>query len=60
MMKENNITNVLNVSCNCTRPTHIDDEHFRRISVKDNYQERITPHLDGAIEFIGKSWSGRC
>ncbi|XP_078494444.1 dual specificity phosphatase [Ciona intestinalis] len=52
IMKGNKISNVLNVSCACARPPNLDDDHFRRISVRDNYQEKITPHLDEAVEFI--------
>nr|CAB3240230.1 DUSP8.16 dual specificity phosphatase [Phallusia mammillata] len=52
MMKDNAISNVLNVSCNCARPPHLDDQHFRRIAVRDNYQEKITPYLDEAVKFI--------
>jgi len=54
MMKENGITNVLNVSCKCAKPPHVDERRFRRIPVRDNYQEKITPHLDEAVSFIGK------
>lgn len=54
MMTENNISNVLNVSCTCERPLHLDDEHFHRIAVRDNYQEKITPFLDEAVRFIGQ------
>lgn len=53
MLTENDISNVLNVSCKCERPAHLDDDHFRRIAVLDNYQEKITPHLDEAVNFIG-------
>ncbi|CAK8683337.1 unnamed protein product [Clavelina lepadiformis] len=52
MLTENDISNVLNVSCKCERPAHLDDDHFRRIAVLDNYQEKITPHLDEAVNFI--------
>uniref|UniRef100_H2Z577 protein-tyrosine-phosphatase n=1 Tax=Ciona savignyi TaxID=51511 RepID=H2Z577_CIOSA len=52
IMKGNKISNVLNVSCTCARPQNIDDDHFRRISVRDNYQEKISPHLDEAVAFI--------
>jgi len=51
-MSEKKITSVLNVSLSCARPDHLDDQHFKRIAVKDNYQENISPHLDEAIQFI--------
>ena len=54
MMIENKISYVLNVSCTCARPEHLDDEHFRRIAVRDSNRENITPYLDEAVEFIGK------
>jgi len=52
LMAEQKITRVLNVSITCKRPSHLDDSHFRRIAVHDNYTERIEPHLDGAVEFL--------
>ncbi|XP_039253556.2 uncharacterized protein LOC120330721 [Styela clava] len=54
MMRSNSITYVLNVSKTCTKPEFIDDSHFHRISVRDNYQEKMTPYIKEAIEFIEK------
>jgi len=52
LMSDKKITSVLNVSLSCARPDHLDDLHFKRIAVKDNYQENISPFLDEAIQFI--------
>lgn len=54
LMSEQRITRVLNVSITCQRPASIDDDHFRRIAVHDNYTERIEPHLDEAVQFLGE------
>lgn len=53
-MRSNGITYVLNVSRTCTKPGFIQDSHFHRISVHDNYQENMTPHIREAIDFIGE------
>lgn len=53
-MRSNGITYVLNVSKTCTKPEFIHDSHFHRISVHDSYQEKMTPHITEAIEFIGE------
>lgn len=59
MMEKYGITYVLNVSKTCTQPSFIDGEHFHRISVRDNYQEKMMPYMSEAITFIGKYFQ-RC
>ena len=39
------VTYVLNVSMTCPKPAHIQDSHFLRIPVNDNYSEKLLPHF---------------
>ena len=48
------VTYVLNVSMTCPKPAHIQDSHFLRIPVNDNYSEKLLPHFHEAFQFIGK------
>ncbi|XP_070542560.1 uncharacterized protein [Ptychodera flava] len=45
---------VLNISKTCPQPQYVQDGHFCRIPVNDNYSEKILPWFDQAIEFIDK------
>jgi protein-tyrosine phosphatase len=53
-MKALNITNVINVSISCMKPSFISDAHFLRISVNDGYAAKILPFFDIAFKFIEK------
>lgn len=50
----NGINYVLNVSTNCPRPPHVQEGHFYRIPISDNYNEKILPFFPDAFQFLGK------
>ena len=50
----NGINYVLNVSTNCPRPAYVQEGHFHRIPIGDNYSEKILPFLPEAFQFLGK------
>ena len=50
----NGINYVLNVSTNCPRPAYVQEGHFHRIPIGDNYSEKILPFLSEAFQFLGK------
>lgn len=54
----NGITYVLNVSLNCPKPPHIQDGHFLRIPVNDNYSEKLLPYFHDAFQFLDKVREG--
>lgn len=53
-LKDLNITNILNVSATCPKPSFIDDANFLRISINDGHGEKILPYFDVAFRFIEK------
>ncbi|XP_076305895.1 uncharacterized protein LOC143222795 [Tachypleus tridentatus] len=54
MLNSHNITYELNVSANCPKPDFIQDTHFMRISVNDNYSEKLLPFFPKAFQFLDK------
>ncbi|XP_041353965.1 uncharacterized protein LOC121371839 [Gigantopelta aegis] len=48
----NGINYILNVSITCTKPPFIQDGHFLRIPVNDNYSEKLLPFFYQAFQFI--------
>ncbi|XP_013794577.1 uncharacterized protein LOC106478568 [Limulus polyphemus] len=58
MLKNHNITYELNVSANCPKPDFIQDTHFMRISVNDNYSEKLLPFFPKAFQFLDKVREG--
>ncbi|XP_067950738.1 dual specificity protein phosphatase 16-like isoform X2 [Watersipora subatra] len=61
LAQANGITYVLNVSMTCPKPAHIQDGHFLRIPVNDNYSEKLLPYFHDAFQFIDKvKESGGC
>ncbi|XP_013784685.1 dual specificity protein phosphatase 16-like [Limulus polyphemus] len=54
MLNNHNITYELNVSANCPKPDFIQDTHFMRISVNDNYSEKLLPFFPKAFQFLDK------
>ncbi|ESO87313.1 hypothetical protein LOTGIDRAFT_107379, partial [Lottia gigantea] len=48
----NGITYVLNVSLTCPKPAYIQDAHFKRIPINDNYSERMVPFFKEAFQFL--------
>ena len=49
-----NINYIVNVSTSCDQPDFIQDSHFLRIPVNDNYNDRLAPHLNRAFEFLSE------
>ncbi|XP_076311094.1 uncharacterized protein LOC143225489 [Tachypleus tridentatus] len=58
ILKNHNITYELNVSANCPKPDFIQDTHFMRISVNDNYSEKLLPFFPKAFQFLDKVREG--
>lgn len=54
LLLDHNITYELNVSANCPKPDFIQDHQFMRISVNDNYSEKLLPHFQKAFNFLDK------
>lgn len=54
LLKNHNITYELNVSTTCPKPDFIQDSHFLRIPVNDNYSDKLLPHFPKAINFLDK------
>ncbi|TMS34670.1 hypothetical protein L596_002211 [Steinernema carpocapsae] len=53
LLKEHNITYVVNMSITCPRPEFLtNDEHFLRIPVHDSHAERLLPHFEAAFNFL--------
>ncbi|XP_064629678.1 dual specificity protein phosphatase 16-like [Lineus longissimus] len=52
--KMNGITYILNVSTTCPKPTFIQEGHFLRIPVNDNYNDKLLPHFYQAFQYIDK------
>ncbi|KAL8611425.1 hypothetical protein ACOMHN_014480 [Nucella lapillus] len=50
----NGINYVLNVSTNCPRPAYVQEGHFHRIPIGDNYSEKILPFFPEAFQFLDK------
>ncbi|XP_077567326.1 dual specificity protein phosphatase 8 isoform X2 [Stigmatopora nigra] len=60
LMFQNGITFVLNASNTCPKPDFINESHFMRIPVNDNYCEKLLPWLDKTNEFIDKAKVSNC
>ncbi|XP_055947461.1 uncharacterized protein LOC129980957 isoform X1 [Argiope bruennichi] len=54
VLQHYNITYQLNVSTSCPKPDFIQDSHFMRIPVIDNYCEKLLPHFSKAFQFLDK------
>jgi len=54
VLKNHNITYILNVSTSCPKPDFIKDSHFLRIPVNDNYSDKLLPYFKEAIHFLDK------
>ena len=54
ILQTRGVTYVHNVSMTWPKPAHIQDSHFLRIPVNDNYSEKLLPHFHEAFQFIGK------
>ncbi|XP_063402913.1 uncharacterized protein LOC134686959 [Mytilus trossulus] len=50
----NDISYILNVSTTCPQPPFIQEGHFFRIPVNDNYSAKMLPFFDEAFQFIDK------
>jgi len=44
----------LNVSISCPKPDFVQDSHFFRIPVNDNFSEKLLPYFWDAFNFIGE------
>jgi dual specificity MAP kinase phosphatase len=54
IMVQNGISYVINVSTSSPKPPFIPDEHFLRIPVNDNYNDKLMPYFDEAFQFLDK------
>ncbi|KAL3883629.1 hypothetical protein ACJMK2_029872 [Sinanodonta woodiana] len=54
IIQVNEISYILNVSTTCPKPTFIQDGHFLRIPVNDNYSAKLLPHFHEAFQFLDK------
>ncbi|OQR74760.1 hypothetical protein BIW11_08860 [Tropilaelaps mercedesae] len=52
LLWDHNITYVLNVSATCPKAEFIPEPQFLRISVNDNYSEKLLPHFAKASHFV--------
>lgn len=50
----NDISYILNVSTTCPKPPFIQEGHFYRIPVNDNYSAKMIPFFDEAFQFLNK------
>lgn len=50
----NDISYILNVSITCPKSPFVQDGHFHRIPVNDNYSAKLLPFFHQAFQFIGK------
>ncbi|XP_064490198.1 dual specificity protein phosphatase 16-like [Ornithodoros turicata] len=54
LLRDYNIVYELNVSTSCPKPDFIQDAHFMRIPVDDNYSEKLVPFFTDAFHFLDK------
>ncbi|KAK4324951.1 hypothetical protein Pmani_004440 [Petrolisthes manimaculis] len=61
LLQDYNILYELNVSVSCPKPDFVQDSHFMRIPVNDNFSEKLLPYFSEAFNFIDKvRESGGC
>ncbi|XP_063053373.1 dual specificity protein phosphatase 8 isoform X2 [Engraulis encrasicolus] len=60
LMAQHGVTYVLNASNTCPKPEFIQESHFMRIPVNDNYCEKLLPWLDKTNAFIDKAKVSNC
>ncbi|KAB7498640.1 Dual specificity protein phosphatase 16 [Armadillidium nasatum] len=53
LLLEHNISYELNVSTSCPKPDFLQDSHFLRIAVNDNFSAKLLPYFGEAFRFIG-------
>ncbi|CAL4062979.1 unnamed protein product [Meganyctiphanes norvegica] len=58
LLQDYNITYELNVSLSCPKPDFMQDSHFMRIPVNDNFSEKLLPYFNEAFNFIDKVREG--
>lgn len=54
IIQVNDISYVLNVSTTCPQPPFIQEGHFFRIPVNDNYSAKMMPFFEEAFQFLDK------
>ncbi|CAC5379693.1 DUSP [Mytilus coruscus] len=54
IIQVNDISYILNVSTTCPQPPFIQEGHFFRIPVNDNYSAKMLPFFEEAFQFIDK------
>ncbi|ROT62398.1 Dual specificity protein phosphatase 8, partial [Penaeus vannamei] len=61
LLSDHNILYELNVSVSCPKPDFVQESHFMRIAVNDNFSEKLLPYFNDAFNFIDKvRESGGC
>lgn len=58
LLQDYNVTYELNVSLSCPKPDFMQDSHFMRIPVNDNFSEKLLPYFNEAFNFIDKVREG--
>ncbi|XP_045599102.2 uncharacterized protein [Procambarus clarkii] len=54
LLSDYNILYELNVSVSCPKPDFVQESHFMRIPVNDNFSEKLFPYFNDAFNFIDK------
>ncbi|XP_021373645.1 mucin-5AC-like isoform X2 [Mizuhopecten yessoensis] len=54
IIQVNDISYILNVSTTCPQPPFIQEGHFFRIPVNDNYSAKMMPFFEEAFQFLDK------
>ncbi|XP_060083943.1 uncharacterized protein LOC132563208 [Ylistrum balloti] len=54
IIQMNDISYILNVSTTCPQPPFIQEGHFFRIPVNDNYSAKMIPFFEEAFQFLDK------
>lgn len=54
IIQVNGISYILNVTTTCKQPSFIQENHFLRIPINDNYFDKMLPYFHDAFQFLDK------
>ncbi|XP_029646447.1 tyrosine-protein phosphatase vhp-1-like isoform X2 [Octopus sinensis] len=54
IIQVNGISYILNVTTTCKQPAFIQESHFLRIPINDNYFDKMLPYFHDAFQFLDK------
>ncbi|GAB1605059.1 hypothetical protein Ahia01_000787700 [Argonauta hians] len=54
IIQVNGISYILNVTTTCKQPAFIQENHFLRIPINDNYFDKMLPYFHDAFQFLDK------